>query len=522
MRFVYGLLVLLFSSSYTNIAAAADANGYAARYECRAGGPVCNIDIAALVSASCDVTIYPSDRDWSKLTGNSSARFFCLAAGDHTGKGTLTLQNSGTVNARKVLRYFDSADNGANPWRQSNRATIRKLDFVGGDYWVIHRISVDGAGATQDGVFLGTGSNNNILDRVLIERHHGYQLIADWNGPSDGNVVQNSVIRKAALDVQFEAECVDPEHSSNMRVVNNEIYDCHKAFSVGSGVPDNRGLVVENNDFYVSTDFLTDCQGNFNGVGPCSGSEAVMSIKAGGISSNPARYIHNRVWGGRPGDGNLIGWDSSGSGAAVSISGSGPDNPGLKTDYLLFMNNIVMDSQFGITGWWGPGENNSVIGNLVYNIRVFKSGMESLALEINSKRNSEWYLNTVIDSDKWLRITGSAASGGASSDNDIRCNLVINGGTASVSAGANTEIDNNVFYNTTPYTTASGSGRNLVYAKAADAQMASFCFYRKLQTGPERMCIPNAKPQTNSPHYRACDASVGTRLGVGINDEPLM
>ncbi|MFL6623382.1 MAG: hypothetical protein ACJ8NR_12385 [Sulfurifustis sp.] len=520
MRLILGASFIVVAS-YAGVSPAADMNGYTSTYECRASGPVCNIDISALVTAPCDVTVYPSDPDWSKITNNNSARFFCLAAGDHSGKGTLSLGNSGSGSARKVLRYYSGSDNDANPWNQGTRAVVRKLDFRGASYWVVHRITIDGGGATQDGIFIATGSNSNIMNRVLVQQHHGYQVIADWNGPTDSNVIQNSVIRKAVLDTVIEDECIDPEHSSNMRIINNEIYDCHKALSVGSGVGDTRGLVVENNDFYASDEFRTDCRGNFNGIGPCSGSEAIMSIKAGGVADNPAMYIHNRIWGGRTGDGNLIGFDSSGSGAAVSISGSGPDNPGLKTDYLLFMNNIVMDSQHGIGGWWGPDTHNSVIGNIIYKIHQYSTNSDSWALTINAKQNSEWYLNTIIDTDRWLGISGSDASGGPDMNNDIRCNLVINGGGSGIGPGSGTVIDNNAFYGTTPYTTNSGSTSNIVRSNASDAQMTSYCFYRKLQTGPEQACIPNARSQTSSPHYKACDSTLGLRSNVGISDAPL-
>jgi hypothetical protein len=523
MRYFTCGVVFAMLYCYAGASGAADENGYNALYECRPGGTYCNIDIPALASTDCQVTVTTADSDWSKII-NSSARFFCIAAGDHSGKGTLTLRSAGSASARKVLRYTSADDDGRDPWKQSEgqRARIRKLDLDGADYWLIHRLSIDGGGWSQNGIFIGRGSNNNIIDRVLVQNHHGYQLIGDWNGENDRNVIQNSVLRKAYLDRVFEAECIDTQKSTNMRVVNNEVYDCHKAFSVGSGVVDTRGLVVENNDFYVSTQWYTDCNGNFNGAGPCSGSEAVMSIKAGGIAGNPALYIHNRIWGGRPGDGNLIGFDSSGNGTGISISASGADNPGLKTDYLLFANNVVMDSQKGITGWWGPDDNLSIIGNILYNIRAFNGSAVSVGMELNAKRYSEIYLNTIINTDQWIYLGGSAASGGSADYNDIRCNVVINGGGNSISPGYGTVIDNNAFYNTTPYTTASGSVKNLVRASAVDAQAGDYCFYRKLKTGAERVCIPNAKPQSSSPHTRACDGNLGTQPGIGISDAPVL
>ena len=40
---------------------AADRNGYTAQYECRAGGPNCNVDVATYVAHACDQTITSAD-----------------------------------------------------------------------------------------------------------------------------------------------------------------------------------------------------------------------------------------------------------------------------------------------------------------------------------------------------------------------------------------------------------------------------------------------------------------------------
>lgn len=521
MRFFVCVSALFPLFILTGNSDAADENGYTAKYECRAGNPNCNVDVAALARRECDQVIKSSDSDWAKVYNNSSNQIFCLAPGDHRGKGPLVLGSSGSASARKVLRYYASSDSGLDPWHQADneRAKILRVELTGG-YWVLDRITVDGQGVSQNGVFIRAGSHHNLLNRVLVERHHGYQVTGDWNGENTANVIQNSVLRKASPDTQFEADCIDTQKSVDMLFVNNEVYDCHKALSVGSGVSNTRGLVAENNDFYVSTDHYTDCNGNYNGTGPCSGSEGIMSIKAGGVEGSPAVYIHNRMWGGRTGDGYLVGFDSTGNGTGISISASAADNPGLKSDYVLFQNNIVMDSQKGITGWWGPDTHISIIGNILYNIRAFNSAWPSIAVEFNSKQDSEFYLNTIIDTDTWMTMGGTSTSGGTSSNNDVRCNVVINGGANNISPGAGTDIDFNAFYSTSLYTTGSAS-TNVVRANAGDAQMQEFCFHRKLRTGAERVCIPRAKPTASSPHFRACDTGVGTRRGIGINDASL-
>ena len=48
--------------------------------------------------------------------------------------------------------------------------------------------------------------------------------------------------------------------------------------------------------------------------------------------------------------------------------------------------------------------------------------------------------------------------------------------------------------------------------------MGEFCFWRKLLTAPERVCIPNVVPSADSPHVDACDPSIGSRTGIGVDD----
>ena len=58
-----GFAVILFMLMSWN-AFAADLNGYTARYECRAGGPYCDLDVVALGTRPCDQIIAVST-PWS-------------------------------------------------------------------------------------------------------------------------------------------------------------------------------------------------------------------------------------------------------------------------------------------------------------------------------------------------------------------------------------------------------------------------------------------------------------------------
>src|ERR1051325_8336375 len=116
-RFVFAVSVAALSIYAVN-APAADRNGYTAQYECRAGGPHCDVDVAGLSQQGCD-QIIGSSTPWSAIDWANNT--ICIAAGDHTGKGILDIPGNanGTPGRYKVLRYFSNADTGDVPWRQS-------------------------------------------------------------------------------------------------------------------------------------------------------------------------------------------------------------------------------------------------------------------------------------------------------------------------------------------------------------------------------------------------------------------
>ncbi|MEK7382711.1 MAG: hypothetical protein AAB262_05430 [Elusimicrobiota bacterium] len=65
-------------------ARAADLNGYTALYECRAGGPNCDVDVAALAALPCDQIITAATApatDWSAINWlRTGAASTCTAA----------------------------------------------------------------------------------------------------------------------------------------------------------------------------------------------------------------------------------------------------------------------------------------------------------------------------------------------------------------------------------------------------------------------------------------------------------
>ena len=168
------LLVSLVVLAFSSPVGAADSNGYSAQYECRAGGPNCNVDVAALAALPCDQIIKTGTsptNSWSAI--NWANNVICIEVGDHAGRGELSLGSSGAAGARKVLRGV-TASGGvpSDPWSDSARAAIQRLTTNDHDYWVISRLSSDHNGSDVYRMKVTGGSSHVIVDRVLIENYN--------------------------------------------------------------------------------------------------------------------------------------------------------------------------------------------------------------------------------------------------------------------------------------------------------------------------------------------------------------
>ena len=521
----YFAALLTFFVAWPSIAA--DLNGYTAQYECRAGGPKCNVDVVTLTNTACDTTITTADSMSTITSKMANNRFICVQNGNYVSKGRWDLPNSGTAGARKVLRYTRIGDSDDEPWNQSeeNRAILHSIYTLGKNYWIIHRITIDrnettpGGGITA-GILLGDGFNNiksenHIVNRVLIQEINGTGVVT--GAGSAYNVVQNSVIRKMVPYPQStgtELMCVELGRSVNTYIVNNELYDCDKGVSAGDG-SFTEGDIIENNDIYLSLAGRTDCNGNYTPNGECSGyMESGISLKSSGSQGNPTQIVHNRIWGCRWADGNVT---QGGDCPLISISAN---SQGGSADYTIVKNNILFDAELGIWNYHGTGtapanpDHVSIIGNLIYDIRNHRpSNPQELAgaLMYRDVDNSEYYLNTVINATYWLVTRGYGTN------NDIRCNIAINSSGQTGDIGSGTQVDNNAFYATPAFST-NNQGINISKPNASDSANVEYCFNRKLRTGPEKFCIPNARSTTASPHYQACSNTLGTRTGIGIDD----
>jgi hypothetical protein len=387
----------------------------------------------------------------------------------------------------------------------------------------------------------------NILNRILAENTGSAAFF--FNGDT-GNTIQNSVVRNTAKRPGYDNECVVIGLSANLRVINNDLYGCTDGTQAGDGSLGVGGLVIENNDYWVPSDY-------YSGSRSCV--ENAVDLKAGGTASNPVRVIHNRAWGFRPTDTACGGSGDAGGAMIVHCPSC---NSG--SNFVLFQDNIIVDSTGGI---WTPNpqpSNISYIGNLLY--------QTSYALETTKADKSEIYLNTVISTSRYL---------GAGTNADVRCNVNIDGGSNAGYGYSGSQIDYNAYYGTvdsgeanqipltlrTRSSSTSYSVGDIVrigspgacasptdvecflfrveQGGTTDVTQPAYCtslgctlvdgnvwlrairgpyaFYRKLRTAPELYVVPYARlyggPNiaSGAPEANACPADFAARSGVGFN-----
>lgn len=578
MRFLkyISALVPLFLTPNNN-AFAADQNGYTAQYECRAGGTYCNVDVNNLANRACDQTITPS-MPWSSI--NWSNNTICLEAGDHTSKGTLTVPNgtNGSPNNYKVLRYYRSDDNNDDPWNQgSNQAKVLRLQVNDSDYWLIHRLTFPPHNYNDWHVMFYDAVQNVIVNRILIEGpgsndvcQHGTNNLGN-NSASAYITVQNSVVRNLLRCTFGSPVGISFEAGTNHRIVNNQVYNWseHEIQTGNDNIPWMDGTVVENNDVYKDS-AIYDQYGN-----ACGG--WLISTKArSSTGSSPVQIIHNRMSGARP-QSSACGTPDSGH-----ATGGVSNTNGRTHQYFIWKNNIITDSHGGMAFYNFEPQQESVIGNIFYDIGPKGTTPWSYVMSLYSVRAIEIYFNTIIGARKG---TGSGILGEWNSGQehlDIRCNAFLDSdASSSVVPAATSVADNSVFYSTPPLS-FNGTNSNITHTiatrannsfynagtvmrrtpnlssctagddpncflyvavntgNAGDSEPAytvtlggtfqdggitwrairgPYVYHRKLRTGAVEHVIPYARIHSGAPEAYACPADYASRRGVGINDE---
>lgn len=455
---------------------AADLNGYTAQYECRAGGPQCNVDVATYVTHACDTTITTADSMTAITDKMANNQYICVTNGDYTSKGTWELPNSGTSGAYKVLRYYRSGDNNDEPWNQTsgNQAKVAQLNANGKDYWIIHRLTFPTVSTSEHILVKTAASTDIIFNRIWSTGFYGS---SEGHIVIDGGTritVQNSVIANSQATVNASPGGILFGCSTDTHIVNNEIYDVAKSvFTWQSGCTE-AGSVVENNDMYLTTAYYT--AGNTK-----SKAEGFWSTKANGSAAAPYRVIHNRSWGMRPSDTSTCCDGGGAAGLGASIGGGAATG-----DYILYQNNIDTDSEgiLEFNSQQSSGTNNSsIVGNLFYKFRKYMWDGGALTFysyggALNTAH--EVYLNSFIDANNtaWL-------DKGSASNIDLRCNVVISSAAATGTWGSGSQMDYNVYYDTTD----SGETNKIVKSITTRANSKAYNVGNILRTAVLSNCV---------------------------------
>jgi len=578
------LLLALFLSLFAFSVHAADVNGYTSQYDCRAAGPNCNVDVATYTTAACAQTITTADSLSTINTKlNTGSSPICVTNGDYTAKGTFYIDSDGTSGAYRVLRYYRSGDSDDDPWDQSdaNKAKILRLHIDSANYWIIHRLSFpETTTYVPERVWVdnttGGTPTNIIMNRLHVVGGQSHDLYYGITESKGSNItLQNSVIGEFyGIGPIDEAVGVAFEQGSNNHIVNNEIYDyaAHPLQVGNNNGPTMAGLVIENNDIFQSATMQTT-------GGAHIGGEDTLSIKAGASVSNPMKIIQNRIWGARTTDLDVCCNGTYGAGIGINqlpidvVFPEGGYSSSGSYQYTLIQNNMIFDSQWGISWYPSGAERTSIIGNTFYNIKAYDSGVASNGIVLVSS-GAEIYLNSFVS------VTDNSINFDTEANNDVKCNVFISSADKSGTASGTEIADRNVFYDSTLFTfngtatnttktvstranstayslndvirttstpPADGTAGDFLYLVTSAGTSASsppsytttlgatttdgtmtvkairgpVSFYRKLLTTPELVYIPYAAANVAAPDYGACPSGFASRSSIGIdNSQP--
>lgn len=457
---------------------------------------------------ACDYVI-DSVGDWAQIN-SGSYRVFCVAPGDYTSLGTITLTADGTALAPRWIRYYNPAvADSAHPYHFSlgDRAIIRNVSMSAANYWIMDRISIDmtgGSSATH--AILVSQSSNNVFSRLDLRDF--WAGITFYNG-SSYNTVQDSTLHdnSAGYDagaVQNHSWDYDGSHPlancQYNRVISNEIWNVGDGFQNIGGLgsdpeEDYRGTVVYNNDMYVTTDRYTDCSGSADPDGLCARAENAVDLKSSsGSAAAPVIIAHNRMWGFR----------ESQSGSGMSDQGNALVAHFLNEN-LQIEGNIIWDSATGL--YLGYDFTASRVGGNLFHTLLAASndgtwGTTTEGLLVSGIGN----LDLDVDDNVFSGITGGSRrtisfSGTALTDTDFSYTdeVLIDSDNSYPSTGtfAGTVSGNSYYASDVPTWDASPLVNEVTVVGSDYA--TQFCTTIKRITAPTAQCFDNAVDVDNIP-----------------------
>lgn len=466
--------------------------------------PVCDASNPA-------VRVITTVGDWADVN-DPSYQVFCVAPGDYTAAGEIQLETSGSAGAPRWIRYYDPGTDNRHPVHRSQHAVVAGLWFDNADHWVVQGLTQRGGDTNTE---LWSGSEHNVLDRMLVEGGRTTAQVRIRPG-AHYNTVQNSVLRNPQPRADEDRVCVllyannngNPVATRHTRIVNNEIYNCtdgvglHRPSDVSIPV-DYSGTIIDNNDIYITNALYSNGSGRLDPNGDYACAENAVDIKAGGTPGNHVLLSNNRMWGFRQTDDSCGGTGSWGE-AVQSHMGA---------RYTLIHNNRIWDSARGIS-LSDDSSSNSVIDNVIYDIHNSADTAQGFSnqdygLKISSPY-TEVYRNVLVNMTfAWGLVEGN--------NNDYRCNVFIDARRVQ-DPGDNITADYNSYYNAEQL--ALPGTHDLVSTRASDANHADLTFLARRWTSPQTVRIPHGVATSTSPHAGACDPNLGSRPGIGINNQP--
>jgi hypothetical protein len=293
--------------------------------------------------------------------------------------------------------------------------------------------------------------------------------------------IQNSVITGCGYEANQDDNGIEYGGADNVRIVNNEIFDCTTNIAGGCNNCESRGVFIENNDSYhtsaswasldgapgsdESPDF-PDASGDYscreNLIAPHGASNTSE------LDSDRQEIIKNRMWGAKPG--------FSGSGCTCGGDGQYSNSAifGFARDFkrILIKDNIFHDLGVSAVKWTGIdtglADKFSMIGNIFADInnndaRDSGSGgtcgsistpIDVAAVHFLGSTNLETYMNTMI------RVKAGSSSGsgtfydtaGRTNPIEFRCNMAIDSDDKEGSDPTPGHVNWNAYIGTTPWT----------------------------------------------------------------------
>ncbi len=339
------------------------------------------ITIPACDTNNPEVQFIRTAANWSAI--NSAKRIFCVSPGDYSSLGSINLTASGTSDEPRYIILNNG--NNTHPVNLSRTELAKyRLKFTNADYWVIDRQAYWETTDPFERYNELFSSSGNIFNRGLLQdTSNGFTI---RNG-SDGNTIQNHHIEKTQWSVDrhnfYDTAAINyfaennGESMINNKVINNEIINYVDAVQtvryagaynlVNGEAPEINfeGLVISDNEMYVTSIMYSDGAGNSTPTGEKSFTENAIDLKGGSLNAaNPVIITNNRMWGYKPVDNTYSNLGDSGNALVVHYD----------VRNVEINNNLIFNSDYGIVGGAPLGnryplEDSKIENNIIYNIK---------------------------------------------------------------------------------------------------------------------------------------------------------